>query len=108
MPPGAAIQIAVGHRALDFGCTAHRVDNAGEFREHAVAGGLDDPAVMLADPRVEQFDEMRLDAFVRAFFIGTHQTRIAHHVGGEDRGKAAFDTFPIHARTCCAAAHILD
>jgi hypothetical protein len=46
------IEIAVGHRALDFGRTAHRVDDAGEFRQHAVAGGLDDAAVMLADLRI--------------------------------------------------------
>src|SRR5437868_11332978 len=37
------IQIAVDHRALDFAGAAHRVDHAGEFRQHAVAGGLDDP-----------------------------------------------------------------
>jgi hypothetical protein len=49
------IQIAVGHRALDFGGAAHRVDDAGEFRQHAVAGGLDDPAMMLADLRIDQF-----------------------------------------------------
>ena len=52
------VQIAVGHRALDFAGTAHRVDDAGEFRQHAVAGGLDDPAVMLADLRIDQFAQM--------------------------------------------------
>ena len=83
------IQIAVGHRALNFGRTAHRVDDAGEFRQHAVAGGLDDPAVMLADLRIDQFAQMRLEALVRAFLIGAHQARIAHHIGGEDRGETA-------------------
>jgi hypothetical protein len=34
------IQIAVGHRGLDFARTAHRVDHAGKFRQHAVASGL--------------------------------------------------------------------
>ena len=83
------IQIAVGHRALNFRGTARRVDDAGEFRQHAVAGSLDDPAAMLADLRIDQFAEARLDALVRAFLIGAHQTRITHHIGGEDRGKAA-------------------
>jgi hypothetical protein len=55
------IQIAVGHRALDFAGAAHRVDHAGEFRQHAVAGGLDDAAVILADLRIYKFDEMRLE-----------------------------------------------
>src|SRR6266566_574038 len=55
----------------------------------AVACGLDDPAVMLADLRIDQFDEMRLEAFVRALLISTHQARIPHHISGEDRGETA-------------------
>src|SRR5580700_7107261 len=31
---------------------------------------------------------MRLDALVGTFLIGTHQARIAHHIGGEDRGQS--------------------
>jgi len=83
------VQIAVGHRALNFTRTAHRVDDAGEFRQHAVAGGLDDPAMMLADLRIEQLDKMRLEPLVRAFLIGTHQARIARHIGRENRGETA-------------------
>jgi hypothetical protein len=70
------VQIAVGHPALNFAGAEHRIDYAGEFRQHAVAGGLDDPAMMRADLRIDQFDEMRLEAFVRALFIRTHQARI--------------------------------
>ena len=76
-------------------CTAHRVDGAGKFRWHAVAGGLvpgskpGDPPVMLADLRIDQIDEMRLEAFVGAFLIGAHQARIARHIGGEDRSETA-------------------
>jgi hypothetical protein len=83
------IQIAVGHRPLDFAGAAHRVDNAREFRQHAVSGGLDDAAVMLPDLRLDPFTQMRLEAFVRAFLIRAHQARIAHHIGGEDRGETA-------------------
>ena len=81
--------IAVDHPALNLGGAAHRVDDAGEFRQHAVAGGLDDPAVMLGDLRIDQLAEMRLEPFVRAFLVGAHQARIARHIGGEDRGKTA-------------------
>ena len=35
------------------------------------------------------FDDIRLDAFVRAFLVRRHQARIAHHMGGEDRGETA-------------------
>ena len=77
--------IAVEHPALHLGDAAHSIDDAGEFREHAVAGGLDDPAMMLADLRIDEFGEMRLEAFVRAFLVRLHQARIAHHIGGEYR-----------------------
>jgi hypothetical protein len=63
------IEIAVGHRALNFARTPHRVDHAGEFRQHAVAGSLDDPPAMLAELRIDQFAQMRLEALVRAFLI---------------------------------------
>ena len=69
----ASIRLAVGHPALHLAGAAHRVDDAGEFHQHAVAGGLDDSAVMLADLRIDQFAQMRLEAFVRAFLIGAHQ-----------------------------------
>ena len=45
--------------------------------------------MMPADLRIDQFDEMRLEALVRAFLIRAHQARIAHHIGGEDRGETA-------------------
>jgi len=43
--------LAVNHRPLQFGRTAHRVDDAREFRQHPVASVLDDPTVMPADLR---------------------------------------------------------
>lgn len=33
--------------------------------------------------------QMRLEAFMGAFLIGTHQARIANHIGGEDCGETA-------------------
>ena len=85
----ARSSIAVGHRALDLAGTAHRVDDAGEFRQHAVAGVLDDPAPVLRIFGSTSSREMRLEAFVRAFLIRAHQARIARHIGGEDRGETA-------------------
>jgi hypothetical protein len=49
----------------------------------------EDAAVMLPDLRIDKFAQIRFEAFVRAFLIGTHQARIAHHIGGEDRGQSA-------------------
>ena len=77
--------VAIEHAALHFGGTAHRVDNAGELGQEAVAGGLDDAPLMLADFRIDQLAAMRLQAIERAFLVGADQTRIARHVGGKDR-----------------------
>ncbi len=83
------IGLAVDHRPLHLGGTAHRVDDAREFRQQAVAGVLDDAAPMLADLRVDELAEMRLEALVRAFLVRAHQARVARHIGGEDCGEAA-------------------
>jgi hypothetical protein len=44
---------------------------------------------MIADLRVDELAAMRLEAFVRAFLVCAHQTRVARHVGGQDRGETA-------------------
>ena len=40
--------IAFGHAALNIDSTAHRVYNAAELSEQAIAGVLDDPSAMFA------------------------------------------------------------
>ena len=81
--------LAIDHRPLQLGGAADRVDDAREFHQHPVAGGLDDAAGMLADLRVDELAAMRLEAFVRAFLVRAHQARVARHIGGEDRGETA-------------------
>jgi hypothetical protein len=57
-------------------CTAtaqRTASTAWKFDQHAVAGGLDDPAMVLGDFRVEELMTQRLEAFVRAFLIRPHQ-----------------------------------
>ena len=46
--------IALDHAVLDLDGTANGVDHASELSEDAVAGSLDDTAVMQGDGRVEQ------------------------------------------------------
>jgi len=69
--------------------TAHRVDNAREFYQQAVAGGLDDAAAMNVDFWVYQLLGMSLETLVRALLVSSHQTRIACHISGKDRSKTA-------------------
>ena len=82
-------RLTVNHPPLHFGGATDRIDHARKFRQQPIAGGLDDPPVVLGDLRVDQLPAMRLEAFERAFLVRTHQPRIAHHVGGEDRGETA-------------------
>ena len=81
--------VPLRHRLLHLDRAAHRIDDARKFHQHAVAGGLDDPAVVLGDLRIEELAAQRFEAFVRAFLVRPHQPRIPRHIGGEDRGKAA-------------------
>src|SRR5207253_7963218 len=51
--------IAVDHRPLNLDGAAHRIDDARKLHQHAVAGGLDNPAVMLPDFGVDKLAAMR-------------------------------------------------
>ena len=44
---------------------------------------------MLVDLRINQLLEVRFEAFVGAFLVGSHQTRIARHVSSKDRSETA-------------------
>ena len=51
--------IALVHATLDLDRAAHCVDDAGEFDQCAVTGGLDDAAAMLGDLGIDQRDAVR-------------------------------------------------
>ena len=85
------IGIAFDHAALDVDGAAHRVDDADEFHQHPVAGGLDDAAAVLGDLGVDQFLAMRFQLSKRALFVNAHQPAVAGHVAREDGGQPPFD-----------------
>src|SRR6516164_1854886 len=62
-------RVALGHRLLHRDRAAHCIDDAGELYQHAVAGGLDDAAVVLGDLRIEKLTAQCLEAFERAFLV---------------------------------------
>ena len=82
-------RVALGHRLLHRDGTAHRIDDAGKLHQQAVAGGLDDAALVLGDLRIDELAAQRLEAFERAFLVRPHQPRIPRHIGGKNRGKTA-------------------
>src|SRR5207245_3395880 len=81
--------VPLGHRLLHFDRAAHRIDDARKFHQQAVAGGLDDAAVVLGDLRIDELAAQRFEAFERALLVRPHQPRIPRHIGGEDRGETA-------------------
>src|SRR5262249_3309344 len=80
---------AVSHPALNLNGTADGIHNARKFCQEAVAGVLYDPAPVLPDLGVDQFSEIRFQAFVGAFFVHSHKAGIRGHIGGKDCGEAA-------------------
>src|SRR6202022_2455790 len=46
------VAVALAYRLLHRDCAAHRVDDARKLHQQAVAGGLDEAAVMLGDLRI--------------------------------------------------------
>src|ERR1700730_13512517 len=66
------LRAAVRHCPLDLDGAAHRIDDAGKFHQHPVAGGLDDAPVMLPDLRVDERAAMRFQAVVGALLIRPH------------------------------------
>src|SRR5215472_5476508 len=81
--------IAKTHPALNFDCAHHRLNRAGEFREHSVAGRFDDPSSMLPYPRDEQLPEVGLVMLMGALFVDPHQARVAGDIGSENRHETA-------------------
>jgi hypothetical protein len=96
----------LGHVALHCGGAAQRIDDAGELNEQAVAGGLDDAALIVGDARVDQFAPQCPQLRQRPFLIETDEPRIAGDIGGEDRRQASFGP-PFGHRVLPASAVII-
>jgi len=51
---------------------------------------------MLRDDRIYEFAAQRLKSGECAFLVCSHELTVANHIGREDGGKAALDTFLEH------------
>ena len=77
--------IALDHGVLDFDRAAHGVDHAAELDDAAVAGALDDAAMMHGDGRVDQVAAERPEPRQNPVLVRSGKSRIADHVGHQDR-----------------------
>ena len=83
------LRVAPGHLALNIDRAGDRIDDTGEFDQHAVAGGLDDAPAVFGDAGIDDLPAMRLQGGDRADLVGSHQAAVAGHVCGQYRGKPA-------------------
>ena len=82
---GRDLSVALDHRPLDFNGAVHRVDDTPELDDCAVAGALDDPAVVHGDGRIDQVASERPQPRQNPVLVGSGKPRIADDVGHQDR-----------------------
>jgi hypothetical protein len=90
-PFGGDIAVAFPHRALYLDRTTHGIDDAGEFDQHPVAGGLYDAPTMFGNFRIAEFAPDRPQQGESALLVSLHQPRIPGNISRQYRGKPPFD-----------------
>jgi hypothetical protein len=83
-PARRDIEVGAGHGELDIDGAARRIDRAGKFSQHSVAGGPDDPATMFDNLRIEQIHPIILELFDRSFLVQPHQPAVSGDIGRQD------------------------
>ena len=77
--------VALDHAVLHFDRAAHRVDHAAELDDAAVAGALDDAAVMRGDGGIDQIAAQAPQARQSAILVRPGESAVADDVGDQDR-----------------------
>ena len=77
--------VALDHAVLDFDRAAHRVDDAAELDDAAVAGALDDAPVMHGDGWIDEVAAKRPQPRQRAILVRAGESAVADNVGDQDR-----------------------
>ena len=93
---GATPGVALDHGVLHFDCAAHRVDDAAELDDAAVAGALDDAAMVHGDRGVDQIAAQRPQPRQGSIFVRAGEPAVADHVGDQDRRYFALAMFRCH------------
>ena len=88
-------RIQPGYRLLHAERAADRVDHARELGQHAVAGGVRDPAAERHDQLVDG-RPVRRERRQSRFLVERHQTAVAFDIGREDRHQPAIETWCFH------------
>lgn len=86
--------VPLAHAALDFGRAGDGIHHTRELRQHAVPCELDNAALVLGDPELDQFGLMRLETGERAGLVRANEAAVAHNVGGKNGDQATFHMIP--------------
>ena len=87
---GRHVGVPIRHAALDFDRAARRVDCAGEFDQHAVAGGFDDAPAMRRDGRIDEIPSGSLQPGQGSFLIDAHKAAVAGDIRRQYRRQPSF------------------
>ena len=74
---------------MHLDCAAHRVHDAAELHDAAVAGSLDDAAVMRRDCWIDEVASEAPKSRERAVLVRAGEPAVADHIGDEDCRKFA-------------------
>ena len=77
--------VALDHGVLHFDRAAHRVDDAAELDDAAVAGALDDAAMMHGDRGIDQIAAQRAQSRQGAIFVRAREPAVADHIRDQNR-----------------------
>ena len=84
---GGTSTFALDHGGLDFDSAAHGVDHAAELDDRAVAGALDDAAVMNRDRGVDEIAAQGSQAREDAILVRSREPAISDDVRDKNRSK---------------------
>jgi hypothetical protein len=73
--------IALDHGVLHFECAAHRIDDAAELDDAAVAGALDDAAMVHGDCGINWIAAQHAQSRQSSIFVRAREPAIADHIG---------------------------
>ena len=82
---GRDARVALDHGVLHFERAAHRVDDAAKLDDAAVAGALDDAAMMYGDRRINQVAAQRAQSRQSSIFVRAGESAIADHIRDQNR-----------------------
>ena len=77
---GRDARVALDHGVLHFERAAHRVNDAAELDDAAVAGALDDAPMMHGDRRINQIAAQRAQSRQSSIFVRARESAIADHI----------------------------